>query len=375
MDPLVHDRPRGMTMSGTGTEDDSSRDGSGSGFDIHALEGKPWKGDSFVPDDWHSLMSPIQPGRNLGLESEKLSGPVRTVSIEKASYTNRLGKWLEGRRRRSASLSFDLKGRMIEEAYYEPVRHLQNKHVQGQGGLEGVSKGAGLLKLKKVYTYDQEGKLAEEILYDSDASPEFKTTYTYSAAGYVQRRAGYRAAGSLAYEVVYTYDEESQGLGMKRYNGHGALQEKGVYVFDQNGRIMIRATYEPDGSLSSRIELSYDRNGNASALYVDDAQKQIIEYDSGRKVTEKASLLPDGSVRSKIIYTYDDADRLIQETICKSVGTICDNWLYTYETDKVGNWIRRTKSKWLTSRGISRFDPHEVTYRKITYYREDLGSE
>jgi len=45
----------------------------------------------------------------------------------------------------------------------------------------------------------------------------------------------------------------------------------------------------------------------------------------------------------KITYKYDDKDNMIQETKYAADGTVKEDYTYTYDFDKKGNWTRRKK--------------------------------
>jgi hypothetical protein len=68
----------------------------------------------------------------------------------------------------------------------------------------------------------------------------------------------------------------------------------------------------------------------------------VIVSDAKGYVTEVASYRADGSVKKRL--------------------------LYGYEFDAKGNWIKKTKSEWITKNGKSFFEPRQIISRTITYY-------
>ena len=240
-------------------------------------------------------------GKKTDREIDGLIGLVKEVRTEKAHFSSKFGKWVEGHRTRWTIETYDTKGNKIEKGYW--------------GG-----------SAKTVYTYDTKGNMIEEAKFNADGSLTIKRVYTYDAKGNMIETYGFIYLGGIEIHVskkVYTYDAKGNMIEEAKFNADSSLDYKTVYTYDAKGNMIEEALYKADGSLFSKDVFTYDTKGN---------KIETTEYKA------------DGSLPSKYAYTY------------------------TY--DAKGNWIKKTESKWVTKFGKSYFEPSEVVYRTITYYKK-----
>jgi len=154
------------------------------------------------------------------------------------------------------------------------------------------------------------------------------------------------------------------GLGIRwplsdtdRLSGHvKSIEWKSVTVDWKNGRFE-----ESDGWLIKTAE--YDDRGRQMKATIGnvcvDRCATLVRYAGLMFWPLMLHLEP--PVRA----TYDATGRPVQ---FEKVGR--PNWIYRYEYDAHGNWIKQTKlMRDLSFEGYSSFAPREIEYRNISYWR------
>ena len=201
-------------------------------------------------------------------------------------------------------------------------------------------------QLNRIITYDETGnKAREEIFTDIIDNPDLERraktqiTYRYDARGnrtetFTSTKIGdnefqlfrriFRsdASGKRIEEAIHGKRVRwSEELGLRPTNVLGGERLFGIYVH------------------------SYDTNGN-------------------RTVTEWKE---NGIVYDKWVYTLDSKG-VVKELEHYRRNRLRVKEAFEYEFDATGNWIKRTRSKWVVKGGASSFVPQEIEYRSITYY-------
>ena len=145
------------------------------------------------------LMSfPAVAGPKAARELDELSGPVKTMAVEKAQLTRQFGKflgrfgakWAEGSHIRTYSRNYDAKGNKTLETWYNPNGSV-NRRVQ--------------------FTYDANGNVTESVRYKADGNVANKVAYAYDAKGNKTEETTYKADGSLEKYSTFKYEFDSHG--------------------------------------------------------------------------------------------------------------------------------------------------------------------
>ncbi len=132
---------------------------------------------------------------------------------------------------------------------------------------------------------------------------------------------------------------------------------------------------DQDGLVGSvrRVQTESSRLEVKSGKLVE-GQRQLLEittYDlKGDRVDSISYPLAGASV-GKEEYKYDEKGNIIEMTLRSNDGTIVSRETYTYEFDKIGNWVKMVSSLVLFEDGELKREPVEVTYRTIAYYFDD----
>ncbi|HUE80869.1 MAG TPA: tetratricopeptide repeat protein [Pyrinomonadaceae bacterium] len=132
---------------------------------------------------------------------------------------------------------------------------------------------------------------------------------------------------------------------------------------------------DQDGLVGSvrRVQTESSRLEVKSGKLVE-GQRQLLEittYDLKGDRVDNISYPVAGASVGKEEYKYDEKGNIIEMTLRSNDGTIVSRETYTYEFDKIGNWVKMVSSLVLFEDGKLKSEPVEVTYRSIAYYFDD----
>lgn len=105
-----------------------------------------------------------------------------------------------------------------------------------------------------------------------------------------------------------------------------------------------------------------------------ESQRQLLEvttYDLKGDRLDNVTYPLAGSPVGKEEYKYDEKGNIIEMTLRNYDGSIISRETYSYEFDKIGNWVKMVSSLVVFEDGELKNEPIEVTYRTITYYFDD----
>jgi hypothetical protein len=87
--------------------------------------------------------------------------------------------------------------------------------------------------------------------------------------------------GALIYTDVYTYDNESRRSEHLLYNADGVVESRSIVMFGADGRLAETKTYDPVDVLADWIRTKYDERGNEieSAHFKEDGT--LVEVQRG----------------------------------------------------------------------------------------------
>lgn len=207
-------------------------------------------------------------GVKTDLQEDSLIGPVRTVQIQTAQFSNQAGQWVEGPRELSASITYDVRGNKTEaigSAFVGKTLYAYN----ARGDLtETLSYSPdSSLSERTVYTYDAKGNLMETVSYAPDGSFHRKTVYTHSAQGQLTEQITCDAAGCFD-KVTYTYDPYGNLVEERFcYPDSAAIKLHSMHTYDAQGR-RIQTERGPAhlGLGIEKLVETYDANGNILEL-------------------------------------------------------------------------------------------------------------
>jgi hypothetical protein len=261
-------------------------------------------------------------------EISGLIGPVKSVMTK----TSAVGphERVEGSIEKVETESYDLKGHLTES-------RIRYRKVGGYIGQEG----------KVSYAYNEQGQRVSKMIFVGEGPLLSKILFAYDPNGNRTAEVLSRGDGSFASVTVSTYDTNNNPALIITYNwGPPPSISKIITAYDAQGH-HVESSYE-NGVLEWKVVYSTDAAGHRLESFV---------YGS------------DGSLTKKLLNKYGPRGNPIESTSYRADGSIESKEMYTYEVDSVGNWIKKTTSKWVTKSGKSYFEPVDVTSRSVTYYR------
>lgn len=161
----------------------------------------------------------------------------------------------------------------------------------------------------------------------------------------------------------------------------GSDESKRTELFDARGEMTgaTEETFDVTGKLTSKTVYEYgsERRTRAYSWAMYDDLGSIIakrenKYDTQGNTTEAASYGKYGLLISKDIYIHNEKGLVVESLEYRSANPqLVKREAFSYEYDAFGNWVKRTKSKFVTERGSSFLKPVNVEYRIITYHSLD----
>ncbi len=209
--------------------------------------------------------------------------------------------------------------------------------------------GAGNVFCSECHSYDQSGKLARSLEFDSAESEAGATDYEHDSDGK---------------RIAWTKRDKSGALIGRSAEEYVENHLVSLVSFRANDVLVRRKTFEySDDKLVQSISTSYIPNGDV-------AERWISTYDAEGRISQTFGLKSDGKPLGdgRYLYEYDHDGR---QSRVLSLNEFADGnepnpiTRFAYKCDHHGNWIERCE--------FSRFksDPNwrkTVTTRKLTYY-------
>lgn len=266
-------------------------------------------------------------------EKANLSGMVKTVRSERVDY---LGGKLQGKgqTKKLDMVTYDRNGNEVERIIYDDY---------------------GFLVGKEVRTFDAKGSLAESVLSDEKGAVIERRVHTFDNGKLVQIIT-YDAKDNVFLKQVNSYDADKR-LKEETYFTPKIAVGKTVYKYNEKGDVSEVAFYLADGSKAV-----------APIGPCLGAHKVIYVYNDNNKPSKVVAYEPDGEVKKSWQYSYNSKGLLAKDTRESAWSNL--KFVYTYEYDSQGNWIKQT-ARAVSESKLSQIEPSErttVISREIAYY-------
>ncbi len=122
----------------------------------------------------------------------------------------------------------------------------------------------------------------------------------------------------------------------------------------------------------ARTETSTVSNKDGKLVESERVLLETTTYDlRGNRTDNTYYAVAGSSLTGREVYKYDTKGNIIEMTVRDADEAILNQEVYSYEFDAVGNWTKMTTSVAVIEAGKLTYEPAEVTYRTISYYRTD----
>lgn len=296
-------------------------------------------------------------------ETDELLGPVRTVRTYVTKLPAKMRRAPSSGQTLRKMLTYDVDGRKIEEVGY---REDDTPYSRSE------------------YVYD-EGRHTETLTFDMGGSLKSRNLYSYSADGSEQEKLLYQADGTLSMRAIRRRDDRGNTREEIMYLGDGRLMSKMVMSYDDKGR-EIEAAICHESSVQPAVRFEQDEEGRRHAIEEgeiklsrseecgDDsflAGKVMFAYDESGNMLEIAAYAAGSSLpEMRTVMTYE-GQAVYDQTVYKSGELLESKERIEREFDEHGNWVKETISSWVPSAGETEpgeLEPTEIHHRTITYY-------
>lgn len=183
--------------------------------------------------------------------------------------------------------------------------------------------GDGVVKSKKIFIYNEERQLIQELRYDEKARLSLTTGYEYGENKRMDRvtfqKHSIRGGTYIEFIHLYTYDDRNRVVRMEKYTSKNELTEVRIYKYNDSERLRETVIKNAEGRIKGRLQTKYDnRNNVISEKSYGDSEEQRssvgyeYRYDAfGKWVCKYESM--DGEleqiVKRDIDYGFDAVDR------------------------------------------------------------------
>jgi hypothetical protein len=257
---------------------------------------------------------------------------------------------------------------------------------------------------KKLYTYDDFGRLIVVVDYDENNRVENTWRYAYRADGKKISKEGWSATGRLWAREEFDEHENRVRLTWFRedgtpereqnwryqYSRQGNVTEqlllppdepqttyRSLFIRDDDGRLREQVHHWPDGSLKEKKV--FDEGGvlREERFSFGAGDLRISRFDSYGRYLQISMVSPAGFLSSRgtddvITFEYDVHGNQIEMNTTASDGTLQNRTTNSYGYDEKGNWIEQTvvdlNQTWQTKPFSASFETIWQFTRKLDYF-------
>ncbi len=265
------------------------------------------------------------------LEQAGLRGSVQTVKTEITEFTIRDGKNVEGPRLPVQTVDYDARGNRTRRVDFNrdgsvAQTIVYNYDAEGRRtGYEDYLPGLTAAR-KHIYVLDQTGKRVEyKIVQPTGKAGDEKYLYKYDAGGNLIAEE-LQHKSSLISRNENTYDAQGRLITQTMYNPDGSVSARLNNSFGADGRPLERVRHDGD-LLTYRVSYKYDGKGRlerveTSGSYVETDSSsesyitgQVVYVYKGKDQPKETVIYnPDGSFRERLVLEYDSRGNWTKRT-------------------------------------------------------------
>ncbi len=242
---------------------------------------------------------------------------------------------------RNTHLSFDKEGKLIEEVKYNSnheaflIETYQYNHQNLNTGYVRIDGNDNKVIFRRTYRYDKDGNRLLEMGFDGVVN--YRNQYIYendrlSAIFYYTENS---SKGNHHQKRIFEYGNDNTHRTVYVYDGDENLLFRLEQRFDPNGNLIEDAEYDRnDKQIVKKFQYAYNANGQIlEEVYHEYGQlkyKKKFVYSTGllRKITQQDA---SGNIFDLRRYTYDNTGRLIKELYRRRSNQEFSVRQYTYD--------------------------------------------
>lgn len=115
----------------------------------------------------------------------------------------------------------------------------------------------GTLKKKETYSYDSYGNKTEEVIIDPKNNKNVKKSFKYNALKDKTEELEYKN-GQLVSKTVFSYNANGNVIKEDVYDASGTLKKVITYTYNSKNLKETKTTSEPDGTVKSVRKYNYE---------------------------------------------------------------------------------------------------------------------
>jgi len=219
--------------------------------------------------------------------------------------------------------------------------------------------GINTLVQKRSYSYDLNGKLIEQKIYNTIDSNTIEQTISYVYED--KELSEEQGDGEHGYRIKYMYYDSGKMMAKKYISDSVKSLER--YEYDDKNNRSLRVCYDGYGELKLKEVYKYDGLNNLILKEWNDYGTTLNSGSIAYSI-EPTLLLggerayaSNGHLKHSITYEYDDNNNIVQEIRYTGGGFVDWKKKYSYEYDEKGNWFtlnnKNKVSTYLTKREIN----------------------
>ncbi|MBI5845625.1 MAG: hypothetical protein HZB23_13255 [Deltaproteobacteria bacterium] len=195
------------------------------------------------------------------------------------------------------------------------------------------------------------------------------------------------------------YDKEGRRTEAQRLDDKGKVMNRFFFVYDKEGNLVLLECYSKNNANPLRETIYYVSKGIIKLIdSFEHPRRAAFEYDEQKRIKDIIVMDHRGLTKAKWTFIYDDKGRFISERYTNMEGgyagkkvleyndkgfissqivyngkdQVTSKRLYTYEYDRVGNWVKKKVVMLDFSRPDQKpTEVKSVVSRKYTYYPDE----
>ena len=270
-------------------------------------------------------LTPVVSQTKTDKDRDRLLGPVKSVEAHIIDFLSQDNRQVElGRPLHITTYNTD--GNISEQTLFDANRTISARHVytyDANGRSTGYEEYNALadktlsIARRHVYTLNEKGRRVEYIVLETNGSVGSRSVYKYDAKGNLTEQQWYLHTGRLSSRMVYTFDEKGNQTSQASYEADGALNWKNSSKYDDSGNKIESLQYYGN---TIRYKVLYRYDGKGRIL-----EQEIAEFNI------RPGVFPDAPQPGKVVYTYDDARRSKEVVTYGLDGTLNGKAAYVYD--------------------------------------------